>query len=117
MHAVRRGGFRRTRQGKQVQAATVRSTIDNDNVAAVFVESVWRSPILDSQGNTHNHIARQIKGYKKHDPATKHKKATLPIVYRHILEMADNPQELAKAHLLCGVLFFAMRSCEYLWIS
>ena len=86
-------------------------------MAAAFVESGRRSPILDSRGKTHNYIARQTKGYKKDDPATKHEKAIPPIVYRHILEMADNPRELAKAHLLCGALFFAMRSCEYLWVS
>ena len=31
--------------------------------------------------------------------------------------MADTLRELAKAHLFAGALFFAMRSCEYLWVS
>ena len=38
----------------------------------------------------------------------------LPIaVYRHILLNAHSIADKARAHLLCGALFFAMRSCEY----
>ena len=38
----------------------------------------------------------------------------LPIaVYRHILCNAHRTADKARAHLLCRVLFFAMRSCKY----
>lgn len=58
-------------------------------------------------------ISRQTKGYKKLDPPTKQQKALPVSVYRFILRHARSPKMKAKAHLLAGALFFAMRSCEY----
>ena len=105
MHAVRRGGFGR----KPVQGNTVRKILYH--VAATFVESHRPSPVKETRGNTHNHIERHNKGYKRLDPSTQHKKALPPIVFEHIPQQALLPQERARASLICGTLFFEMRSC------
>ena len=107
MHAFRRGDFGRC----QVAGGTARTAINN--VAAKFVASGRISPITDSRGKTHVHIDRQTKGYKKEDPATKHEKALPPVVFQHRLDAASLPRAQARAWLVCGALFFAMRSCEY----
>ena len=69
MHAVRRGDFGR----KGVKGDTARTAMDN--VAAAFVESGRRSPIVDVRGRTHAHIERQTKGDQQDGPATKHEEA------------------------------------------
>lgn len=86
-------------------------------MAAAFVESHRKSPITDGRNKTHIHIERQTRGYKRNDPSTKHEKALPPIVFRHRLQTAKLPRELARAHLLCLALFFAMRSCEYVYVG
>ena len=86
-------------------------------MAAAFVASHRRSPILNTSGKTHNHIERQTKGYKRDDPSTKHEKAIPPLVFKHRLKMATEPREVARAELVCGALFFAMRSCEYTYVG
>ena len=40
-------------------------------------------------------------------------KSLLIAVYHHILHNAHHTVDKARAHLLCRVLFFAMRSCKY----
>ena len=62
MHAVRRGDFGRSRSKKQVNGDTARKALDH--VAAAFVESGRRSPIVDTRGKTHTHIEHQTRGYK-----------------------------------------------------
>lgn len=81
------------------------------------MENDRRSPIVDARGKVHVHIERQTRGYKREDPATKHEKALPPKVFRHRLRMAKLPRELARAHLLCGALFYGMRSCEFLGVG
>jgi hypothetical protein len=115
MHAVRRGDFGRSRQVKQVKGGTARTTLEN--VAAKFVADYRRSPIANAHGKTHNHIERQTRGYKREDPSTKHEKALPPQVFRHRLKMAITPREIARAYLICGALFFAMRSCEFCYVG
>ena len=88
-----------------------------DNVAAAYMESGWRSPIVNSREKTHLHIEHQTRGYRCTGPATKHEKALPPIVFRHQLKQASLPRELARAHLVCGALFFAMHSCEYTYVG
>ena len=100
---------------KPVQGTTARKALGH--VAATFVESHRPSPIADPRGNTHNHIERQTKGYKRSDPSTKHEKALPPIVFEHILMMAILPREVARATLICAALFFAMRSFEYTYVG
>ena len=113
MHAVRRGDFGKV----TVKGDTARKALDH--VAASFVESGRISPIVDTRGRTHNHIERQSKGYKKDDPSVKHEKALPPIVFRHLLRITRNghPRSQARAILICGALFFAMRSCEYVSVG
>jgi len=111
MHAVRRGDFGRSGPKVIVKGATARTTLDN--VAARFVSSGRRSPILSTLGKVHTHIERQTRGYKREDPAAAHERALPPTVFRKLLNMASLPREQARAWLVCGALFFAMRSCEY----
>lgn len=62
-------------------------------------------------------VERQTRGYKRSDPATKHEKALPPIVFRHRLRHSISSRAIARAHLIAGALFFAMRSCEYLRVG
>ena len=82
-------------------------------MAATFVAGGRRSPILSTLGKVHIHIERQTRGYKREDPAAAHEKALPPFVFRKLLHSASLPREQALAWLICGALFFAMRSCEY----
>ena len=82
-------------------------------MAATFVANSRQSPILDSRGKLHQHIRRQTAGYKRDDPPRSHQKAMPPIVFRYRLRMARHARARARAHLLGGAVFFAMRSCEY----
>jgi len=86
-------------------------------VAATFVEHNRPSPILDSRGKVHQHIRRQTAGYKRSDPPKRHEKAMPPIVFRYRLRMALHKRARARAHLLGGAVFFAMRSCEYTYVG
>ena len=80
------------------------------------VESHRPILVTDTIWNTHNHIKRHTKGYKRLDPSTQHKKSLPPIVFEHILQQARLPPERARSPLICGALFFAMRSCEYTYV-
>ena len=111
MHAVRRSVFGQ----KYFQGNTVRNTLGH--VEATFVESDRPSPVKDTIGNTHNHIERQTKGYKRLDPSTQHKKALPPIFFENILQQALLPRERAQASLICVALFFATRSCKYTYVG
>lgn len=111
MHARRRGDLGPATRARQVTAGSARETLDN--VATAFVENNRASPILDSRGKVHQHIRRQTSGYKRDDPPKQHQKAMPPIVFRYRLRMAKHARARARAHLLGGAVFFAMRSCEY----
>ena len=74
------------------------------------------SPVTDTIGNTHNHVDRHTKGYKCLDPSTQHEKALPPIVFYHILQQALLPLERARASLIYGALFFAVKICEYKYV-
>ena len=82
-------------------------------MAATIIASGRPDPRLDSSGNKCLQLKRQLKGYKAKDNPTNHQKALVPEIYRFILRHYSKPRELARAHLLSGALFFAMRSCEY----
>jgi len=82
-------------------------------VAATFVSHHLRSPIADGRGKVHQDIRRQTSGYDRTDPPKKHEKALQPAVFRHRLRTAQHPRAQARAQLLGGALFYAMRSCEY----
>ena len=86
-------------------------------MAAAFVANGRPSPILDTKGKLHQHIRRQAAGYKRTDPPGKHEKAMPPIVFRYRMRMAHHKRARARAHLLCGAVFFAMRSCEYTYVG
>lgn len=109
MHALRRGDF--SPGGAQIKGKTAKTTVDH--VAATIVASDGQDPRFDSSNNESLILKRQVQGYKKSDPKTKHQKAIPPEVYRFILRRAQHPRSRAKAELLCGNLFFASRSCEY----
>ena len=111
MHAVRRGDF----GGKYFQGNTARKTLDH--VAAIFVESRRPSPVTDTIWNTHNQIDRHTKGCKHLYPSTQHKKAIPPIFFKHILQQYLLPRERARSYLICGALFFEMRSCKYTYVG
>mgnify|MGYP003325289281 CR=1 FL=1 len=84
-----------------------------DHVATTIKESGRPDPRLNEHGQKFLSYQRQIRGYKKADPGVKHQKALPVSVYKQILRCASQPREKARASLLCGALFFCMRSCEY----
>ena len=55
--------------------------------------------------------------YKKDDRTVKHEKTLPLVVFRHCLRMAALPCEQARACIVGGALFFALRSCEYLFVG
>ena len=110
MHAQRIGHFGPGRYSHQKVGSTARKALDD--VAAVFVESHRRNPIVDSRGRVHTNVDRQTRGYKRTDPATKHEKAL-----RHRLRHSPTTRAKARANLVAGALFFAKRSCEYLYVG
>jgi nitrate reductase cytochrome c-type subunit len=84
-----------------------------DHVAAAIIASVVADPRLGSSGNKCLQFRRQINTYKTKDGSVKHQKALVLEVYRWLLCHTTHPRELARAHLLAGAHFFAMRSCKY----
>ena len=40
-----------------------------------------------------------------------------PIVFRHVISNAKHPRAVARSQLLGGALFYALRSCEYLFVG
>eukprot|EP00957_Ditylum_brightwellii_P121727 9283207-Ditylum_brightwellii.AAC.1 len=96
---------------KGIQGGTAQATINN--VAATFSACGKDGPARDTTGKTHLDINQQLRGYRKEDPPPRQEKALPVVVYRWILCHAKTKEELARAHLLAGAFFFAMRSCEY----
>jgi len=110
MHSLRRGDYARGAP-RQVQGATSREALDH---VCEAIKATDRPDLrLDQSGKTALVILRQTRGYKKHEPPTKHQKALPPRVYCHILRTARTQLAREKAHLLCGAFFFAYLSCEY----
>ena len=110
MDTVHNGEFA-PRGFDSVKGETARQAADH--VAATIIASGGADPRIDSSGNKCIQFRRQINAYKTIDGPVKHQKALVPEVYRWLLCHAAHPRELARAHLLAGALFFAMRSCEY----
>ena len=115
LHARRRGDLGSYRSAKQVIASTANETINH--VAATFVSNHRPNPTADISGQVHIYIRRQIKGYRRLDPPVKYQKALPPIVFRKIINQSHYPRAQARAQLLSGALFFAMRSCKYLFVG
>ena len=109
-HAVRRGDFSPT--GDPVKGDTAKKTLEN--VAKTIVLGGGKDPRIDATGSVSMVIQRQFRAYKKVDPKIQHQKAIPPEVYRFLLRKAKHKRQRARIELLCGALFFACRSCEYL---
>ena len=109
MDTVKNGEFNRNKS--PVKGPTARTTADN--VSKIIESCGWPDPRLNNGGKTCIQFTRQGKGYKTTDGPTKHQKALPPEVYRWWIRHAEHPREKARAELLAGALFFAMRSCEY----
>ena len=109
LDTVKNGEF--NKQGRPVQGNTARQT--TDHVCKIIESCGWPDPRVNTAGKVCIQITRQLRTYKSNDPATHHQKAIPPEVYRWLLRHANGPRQQARAHLLAGALFFAMRSCEY----
>jgi len=64
-------------------------------------------------GNRALSIQRQIRGYNAQDGAVKHQKCLPLQVYQSIFRNTFTHKERVLGELICGALFFGMRSCEY----
>ena len=109
MDTVKNGEF--NKQKDPVKGDTARAAADH--VSKIIESCGWPDPRLNVSGKTCIQITRQTKSYKTKDGPTHHQKALPPEVYRWWLRHAEHPREKARAELLAGALFFAMRSCEY----
>lgn len=110
MDTVKNGEYTK-RQISSLKGSTARQTADN--VATLIESSGWPDPRTTSNGKQCLQYKRQVSYYKTNDGPTHHQKAIPPEVYRWWIRNATQPREQARAQLLAGALFFAMRSCEY----
>jgi hypothetical protein len=110
MDTVKNGKYTK-RQISSLKGTTACQTADN--VATLIESSGWPDPRTTSSGKQCLQYKRQVSYYKTNDGPTHHQKAIPPKVYRWWIRNAKHPREQARAQLLAGALFFAMRSCEY----
>lgn len=110
MDTVKNGEYT-NKQLDSIKGTTARQTADN--VASIIEASGWPDPRTLNNGKKSLQFRRQLNTYKSNDGPTHHQKAIPPEVYRWRLRAATHKREKARAHLLAGALFFAMRSCEY----
>lgn len=110
MDTIRNGEFT-SHNFHTVRGCTARQAADN--VASAIESSGRPDPRKTVNGKTCLNYKRQCNTYKSQDGPTKHQKALPPEVYRWWLRNSKHPREKARATLLAGALFFAMRSCEY----
>eukprot|EP00957_Ditylum_brightwellii_P006963 527212-Ditylum_brightwellii.AAC.1 len=96
---------------KGIQGGTTRVSLNN--VAVTFRACGRDNPTRDTRRKVHLDINRQLRGYQKEDPPPKQEKALPVAVHRWILCHTKTDKEKARAHLLVGAFFFAMRSCKY----
>lgn len=79
LHAQQQGDLGSSRFAKQVIASTAKETIDH--VAATFVSTHRKDPIANTYRQVHEHIRRQISGYRRFNSPVKHHKDLPPIVF------------------------------------
>ena len=109
-HTIRENLVGRTSK-TTLLGSTVSSAVSN--VVQAFRQNLRPDPTRDANGTKSALITRQIKAYKEDDPASKNQ-ACLPLsVWHRIHDDTSTPLTQAMGPLLCGALFFAMRSCEY----
>jgi hypothetical protein len=94
-----------------IQGNSVSTSLSH--VVQAFRQNLRADPTHDTTGVKSAILRRQLKGYRDSDPARK-SQACLPIkVWLRIQGPQESLFHYAMGELLCGALFFAMRSCEY----
>ena len=89
-----------------------------DDVSKAFMATGRRNPQLDRDGNKAFLLRRLYKGYKNLDPGVKHQKAIpFQILEDMCKQRTTTNALLVFLQLTMLAFFFAMRSCEYLFIS
>lgn len=110
MEAVCKGHF--SRVGKEaVKGNTTQEAFNH--ICVVLEKSGWGNLSKIPAGKLKLTLGKQVRGYTKTDPPTKHQKALPTIVYCNNLAHTRTPLCRAQAVLLMGALFFAMQSYEY----
>ena len=74
-------------------------------------------PHLDDDGKLSILLLQQCRGYRNLDKKVKQQKALPLIVLRQLIKTRSYIENIAIAQLCTGALFFAMRSCEYLFTN
>ena len=110
-NSIRNNEFGKKKKKKELMGDTVATTLNN--VSTTFRQCSFRNPTLDEDGMKSILISRQVKGYRKVDPATKHQLALPFSCFKTIYNKQDSNLNLVLGQLIAGALFFAMRSCEY----
>ena len=109
--ALRRNQFGRTTK-PSLRGDTIKHTIAQ--VAQTFRTHGLTDPSLDAVGRRHFVIDRLLQGFIKADAPVSCQPALPLAVFRALLRMAHSELDKAVSTLVCGALFFGMRSCEYL---
>ena len=95
----------------QLRGCTVRQDINN--VSATFRENGHDDPVRTKMGKLYTSLNRQLNGYIADDSPPR-QQCPLPIsIFHPIVDDAHTSLDIAGADLICGALFFGMRSCEY----
>jgi len=84
-----------------------------NHICASFRADLRRDPSLDLPGNRALSIQRQVRGYNSQDGSVKHQKCLTLQVFQSIYNNTFTHKERVLGELICGALFFGMRSCEY----
>ncbi len=96
----------------ELRGQTIRRELNT--VSAAFQGNGHDDPIRDGNGNLAQLLSRQLNKYEGDDPPVK-KEAPLSLeVFTRVARMRFSHADRATSELICGALFFAMRSCEYL---
>ena len=109
--AMREARFSRAPHGRLVKG-TIASAISH--VSQTFHEHGRPDPTLDDDGKTGFLLQRELRAFKKGDPAKKHEKAIPMSIMSELAKHQISELDRAIVQLTGLGMFFAFRSCEYL---
>ena len=83
------------------------------HIAARFTDEGFKNPTHDKSGKRKTSISKQLKAYHDVDPAVEQQPALPASVFEYLFKDKSSSLNSAIGELTSGVLFYAMRSCEY----
>ena len=110
-HSIRQNKFGKVKKKMKLMGNTVDATLHN--VSETFCKCSLRNPTLDEDGIKSIIVSKQLKGYKKKDPARRYQLALPLSIFEKIYFNQKSSLNMTMGQLIMGALFFAMRSCKY----